>query len=44
VLTGINESLLSQYASGLKKPRRLQTKKIEESLHRLGQELLEVQF
>jgi predicted RNase H-like HicB family nuclease len=44
LLTGINESLLSQYASGLKKPRRLQTKKIEESLHRLGQELLEVQF
>lgn len=43
-LTGINESLLSQYASGLKKPRPLQTKKIEVSLHRLGHELLELQF
>lgn len=43
-LTGINESLLSQYASGLKKPRPLQTKKIEVSLHRLGNELLELQF
>jgi predicted RNase H-like HicB family nuclease len=43
-LTGINESLLSQYASGLKKPRPLQTKKIEVSMHRLGHELLELQF
>lgn len=43
-LTGINESLLSQYASGLKKPRPLQTRKIEVSLHRLGNELLELQF
>ncbi len=43
-LTGINESLLSQYASGLKKPRSLQAKKIETSMHNLGQELLEIKF
>ncbi len=43
-LTGINESLLSQYASGLKKPRPLQTRKIADNLHKLGQELLQVQF
>jgi len=43
-ITGVNESLLSQYASGLKKPREKQAKRIEESIHRLGNELLQIQF
>lgn len=38
-ITGINESLLSQYAMGLKKPRPAQSKKIENGLHRLGAEM-----
>lgn len=41
-LTGINESLLSQYASGLKHPRPAQSKKIEVGLHQLANELLQV--
>jgi predicted RNase H-like HicB family nuclease len=43
-LTGINQKLLHHYASGLKKPRAAQRKKIEDSLHRLGRELLEVRL
>jgi hypothetical protein len=43
-LTGINQKLLHHYASGLKKPREAQRKKIESSLHRLGRELLEVRL
>ncbi len=41
-LTGINESLLSQYASGLKHPRPAQAKRIEKGLHRLANELLQI--
>jgi hypothetical protein len=41
-MTGINESLLSQYAAGLKRPRRAQAKRIEKGLHDLANELLEV--
>jgi predicted RNase H-like HicB family nuclease len=41
-LTGINESLLSQYASGLKQPRPAQSKKIEVGLHQLANELLQI--
>ena len=41
-LTGINESLLSQYASGLKHPRPAQSKKIEVGLHQLANELLQI--
>ena len=41
-LTGINESLISQYAAGLKHPRRAQAKRIEKGLHDLANELLEV--
>jgi len=41
-LTGINQKLLHHYASGIKKPRLSQRKKIESSLHRLGNELLSV--
>jgi len=38
-ITGINESLLSQYAMGLKKPRPKQSKKIENGIHELAREL-----
>jgi len=41
-LTGVNESLLSQYASGLKHPRPAQAKRIEKGLHKLANELLQI--
>ncbi len=41
-LTGINESLLSQYAAGLKHPRPAQAKRIEKGLHKLANELLQI--
>jgi len=41
-ITGIHESLLSQYAMGLKHPRKAQSKKIEAGLHRLANELLQI--
>lgn len=40
--SGINASQLSHYASGLKKPRPEQRKKIIDGLHKLGEELLSV--
>lgn len=43
-LTGINEKQLNHYASGLKKPRTAQAKKIETALHRLGSELLAIEL
>ncbi len=43
-LTGMNQSLLSQYANGMKKPSSKQTKKIEEAIHSFGEELLSIQF
>ena len=43
-LTGINQKLLHHYATGLKKPREAQRKKIEAALHRLGTELLSVEL
>ncbi len=43
-LTGINQKQLHHYATGLKKPREPQRKKIELALHRLGSELLSVRF
>ena len=43
-LTGLNQSLISQYVSGTKKPSNKQTKKIERALHHLGQELLEIEL
>lgn len=38
-ITGINQRQLQHYSSGLKKPRQIQLKKIEEGLHRLAAEL-----
>jgi len=43
-LTGINQKQLHHYATGLKKPREPQRKKIEDALHKLGSELLAVQL
>jgi len=39
-ITGINERQLWHYAAGLHKPRPQQCKRIEEGLHRLGEELI----
>jgi len=43
-ITGLNPSLISQYASGIKTPSTKQTRKIEKALHRLGEELLEIKL
>jgi len=43
-LTGINQKQLHHYATGLKKPREIQRKKIETALHRLGNELLSIRL
>ena len=43
-LTGINQKQLHHYATGLKKPRLEQRKKIENALHNLGNELLTIQL
>jgi predicted RNase H-like HicB family nuclease len=43
-LTGMNQSLLSQYANGIKTPSIKQTKKIEKAIHSFGEELLSIQF
>ena len=43
-LTGMNQSLISQYVSGSKSPSAKQTKRIERALHNLGQELLEIEL
>ena len=43
-ITGMNQSLISQYVSGSKSPSAKQTKRIERALHNLGQELLEIEL
>lgn len=43
-LTGINQRQLHHYASGLKKPREAQVKKIENALHKLGEELMSIEL
>ena len=43
-ITGINQRQLQHYSSGLKKPRPLQLKKIEDGLHRLAAELQAVEL
>ena len=43
-LTGINRRQLTHYATGLRKPRFEQRKKIGQALHRLGRELQEVEL
>lgn len=43
-ITGINQKQLQHYATGLKKPRPTQTKKIEAAFHKLGSELMAVEL
>jgi predicted RNase H-like HicB family nuclease len=43
-LTGINRRQLTHYASGLRKPRPEQRQRIKKALHKLGNELLEVEL
>jgi hypothetical protein len=43
-ITGINQKQIQHYASGLKKPRPAQVKKIESALHNLGAELMSVEL
>ena len=39
---GMNESLLSQYVTGKKKPSKKQVERIIDGLHEIGRELLEI--
>jgi predicted RNase H-like HicB family nuclease len=41
-ITGVNESLLSQYATGLKRPRKRQIHRIETGLKSLSKELSQI--
>lgn len=43
-LTGINQSQLSQYVQGYRKPSKKTAKRIESKLHELAKELHQVQF
>ena len=43
-MTGINQRQLQRYASGKSRPMRPQQVKIQNALHRLGGELLEVEL
>jgi len=43
-MTGINQKQFQHYASGLKKPRLAQIKKIESAMHSLGKELISVEL
>jgi len=41
---GMNQSLLSQYISGIKKPSTAQTRRILQGVQQIGRELSEVRF
>lgn len=41
---GMNQSLLSQYIKGIKKPSPMQTKRILQGVQQIGKELSEVRF
>ena len=43
-ITGINQKQIQHYASGHRKPRKEQVKKIEKALHNLGSELISVEL
>ncbi|MBO9573976.1 MAG: hypothetical protein J7497_17445 [Chitinophagaceae bacterium] len=43
-MTGINQKQIQHYASGLKKPRAAQVKKIETAFHNLGSELMAIEL
>ncbi|MFN8320315.1 MAG: hypothetical protein U0V54_12930, partial [Saprospiraceae bacterium] len=39
---GMNETLLSQYVNGIKKPSKKQVNRIVDGLHEIGRELMEL--
>ena len=43
-LTGLNKSLISQYANGVKNPSQKQLMRIESALHKFGGELQAISF
>lgn len=43
-LVRLNRSLVAQYASGTKYPSASQRKKLENGIHKLGEELLSIRF
>lgn len=43
-ISGINQKQLWHYANGISKPRESTKKKIEQSIHQLGKELIEMTF
>ena len=43
-ITGINQKLIHQYSTGLKKPRPAQRKKIENGIHEFAKELLAIEL
>ncbi|MFV0396998.1 MAG: helix-turn-helix domain-containing protein [Bacteroidales bacterium] len=43
-LTGVNQTQLSHYISGFRKPSKKTSEKIESALHSLGKELCQVEF
>lgn len=43
-LTGINQKQIQHYATGHRKPKAVTLKKMEEALHKLGNELLTVRL
>src|SRR6185312_11746305 len=43
-ITGINQKQIQHYATGHRKPRPAQTKKIEQALHALGSELMAIEL
>ncbi|MFN8250254.1 MAG: type II toxin-antitoxin system HicB family antitoxin [Ferruginibacter sp.] len=43
-MTHINQKQFHHYATGLKKPRPAQVKKIEAAMHQLGRELLSIEL
>ncbi|MDR1342608.1 MAG: type II toxin-antitoxin system HicB family antitoxin [Prevotellaceae bacterium] len=43
-ITGINERQLWHYAAGVRRPRRVQSQRIMQGLHKLGQELISVEL
>ena len=43
-MTGINQRQLQRYASGKSRPMKPQQMKIQKALHRLGEELLDIEL
>lgn len=41
---GMNQSLMAQYIHGIKKPSAAQTKRILDGIHKVGKELVAIQF